>query len=288
MITPETSHAPGGHEERALPGSPLLVARQVSVRVKDSGRVLVDRVSLAVAAGSCLGIVGESGSGKTLLCRALLALLPRGLAASGQVLFEGQDVLAMTDRERRSLRGRDTSLVTQQAMTAFGPLLTLGTQMAAFFCDRLGLGKRAAHDLVRTVLERVNLPPRVAQCYPHELSGGMLQRCMTATSLGLGSRLVVADEPTTALDAKSRRDVLLALKGLVTEQGTALILVSHDLGAVQTMADTILVLQGGRCVEYGCARTVLNAPRHEYTRYLVRTRKALSARFARFARHGGE
>ena len=261
--------------------APLLCARTVSVRESLSSRVLVDGVDLELRAGASLGIVGESGSGKTLLCRALLGLVPRGLEARGTVLFEGSDVLAMAERERRILRGVGMSLVAQQAMTALDPLEKVGSQLAGLFRDRLHLGRSEARELVLDSLLKVGLDERVANSYPHELSGGMLQRCMIAISLGLESRLVVADEPTTALDAQSQYEVLLALKKLVQERGTALILVSHDLGAVQMMADTVLVLQGGRCVEYGSAQTVFNAPEHEYTRYLVRTRKALSVNFGR-------
>lgn len=259
----------------------ILEAHEVGVREKRTGRILVDGVDLELRAGTSLGIVGESGSGKTLLCRALLGLVPRGLEARGTVLFEGRDVLAMAERERRILRGVGMSLVAQQAMTALDPLARVGSQLTGLFRDRLSLGKSEARELVLDSLLKVGLDERVAKSYPHELSGGMLQRCMIAASLGLGSRLVVADEPTTALDAQSQYEVLLALKKLVQERGTALILVSHDLGAVQMMADTVLVLQGGRCVEYGSAERVFNAPEHDYTRYLVRTRKALSAGFGR-------
>ena len=259
----------------------ILEAHEVGVREKRTGRILVDGVDLELRARTSLGIVGESGSGKTLLCRALLGLVSRGLEATGSVLFEGRDVLAMPTRELRALRGVGMSLVAQQAMTALDPLARVGSQLTGLFRDRLSLGKSEARELVLDSLAKVGLDERVAKSYPHELSGGMLQRCMIAASLGLGSRLVVADEPTTALDAQSQYEVLLALKGLVAEKGTTLILVSHDLGAVQMMADTVLVLQGGRCVEYGSAERVFNAPEHDYTRYLVRTRKALSAGFGR-------
>lgn len=259
----------------------ILEAHEVGVREKRTGRILVDGVDLELRAGTSLGIVGESGSGKTLLCRALLGLVSRGLEATGSVLFEGRDVLAMPTRELRALRGVGMSLVVQQAMTALDPLARVGSQLTGLFRDRLHLGRSEARELVLDSLLKVGLDERVANSYPHELSGGMLQRCMIAISLGLESRLVVADEPTTALDAQSQYEVLLALKKLVQERGTALILVSHDLGAVQMMADTVLVLQGGRCVEYGSAQTVFNAPEHEYTRYLVRTRKALSVNFGR-------
>ncbi len=271
-------------QNKAVGNTSLLEARSICVRERISGRLLVNNVSLAIEAGSCLGIVGESGSGKSLLCRALLGLLPKGLAASGTVLFEGRDVLSLSERERRALRGAGISFVAQQAMTAYDPLLTLGRQITALFRDRLRLGRNEAHDLACTTLARVGLEAQVLDRYPHELSGGQMQRCMIATSLGLGSRLVIADEPTTALDAKSQYEVLLALKTLVRERGTALILVSHDLGAVQMLAEHVLVLNGGYCVESGLAWQVFNAPRHKVTRALVRTRADLSARFAH---HGG-
>ena len=150
----------------------ILEAHEVGVREKRTGRILVDGVDLELRAGTSLGIVGESGSGKTLLCRALLGLVSRGLEATGSVLFEGRDVLAMPTRELRALRGVGMSLVVQQAMTALDPLARVGSQLTGLFRDRLSLGKSEARELVLDSLAKVGLDERVAKSYPHELSGG--------------------------------------------------------------------------------------------------------------------
>ena len=223
---------------------PLLELRHVSVTEGLSGRPLVQDVSFSLQRGHCLGIVGESGSGKSLLCRALLGLLPSGLVRSGQLHFDGRDLGRLDPAGWRELRGTGMAVILQQAMTAFDPLRPLGKQL-------------------ETVLSS----------YPHQLSGGMLQRCMIALTLALRPALVVADEPTTALDACHQQQVLRCLADVARE--ASLIFVSHDLGAVQQLADEVLVMQEGRCVEYGQAAQLFDTPGHACTRHLVRTRLAL-------------
>mgnify|MGYP000007927048 FL=1 len=259
--------------------APLLELRHVSVTEGLSGRPLVQDVSFSLQRGHCLGIVGESGSGKSLLCRALLGLLPSGLVRSGQVLFDGRDLSRLDPADWRELRGTGMAVILQQAMTAFDPLRPLGKQLTGTLRDRRGLSAARAREDVRDALQRVGLPETVLDSYPHQLSGGMLQRCMIALTLALRPVLVVADEPTTALDACHQQQVLRCLADVARD--ASLIFVSHDLGAVQQLADEVLVMQAGRCVEYGQAAQLFDAPVHACTRHLIRTRLALWRGFRR-------
>lgn len=280
--------AQGSAAEHAAPGvrqaqgtEPVLVAEHVSVAEIKSGRELVSDISFTIPRGSCLGIVGESGSGKTLLCRALMGLLPAGLAARGRILFEGQDMLRLPPEQVRSLRGRGMGVILQQSASALDPLFPVGSQLTAIVQDRLGISKAEARERVEKHLDIVNLSPSVCARYPHQLSGGMLQRCTIALAMALESRFLVADEPTTALDAASQKDVLVHFVHLREHYQTTLVLVSHDLAAVQMLADHILVMHRGECVEQGPAARVFHAPEHAHTRHLVRTRLALSRAAAR-------
>ena len=244
---------------------PLLELRHVSVTEGLSGRPLVQDVSFSLQRGHCLGIVGESGSGKSLLCRALLGLLPSGLVRSGQLHFDGRDLGRLDPAGWRELRGTGMAVILQQAMTAFDPLRPLGKQLEGALRDRGRMSAARAREAVCEALQRVDLPETVLSSYPHQLSGGMLQRCMIA--------LTVADEPTTALDACHQQQVLRCLADVARD--ASLIFVSHDLGAVQQLADEVLVMQAGRCAEYGQAAQLFDAPGHACTRHLVRTRLAL-------------
>lgn len=260
----------------------VLQADHVSVCEARTGRVLVSDVSFSLAKGTCLGIVGESGSGKTLLCRSLMGLLPAGLTARGRFFFEGQDMLCLSAEKARSLRGRGMGVILQQSASALDPLFTVGSQLTAIVQDRLGVSRAAAAERVLMHLDIVNLPASVCACYPHQLSGGMLQRCTIALAMALESRLIVADEPTTALDAANQKDVLLHFAHMRRHYQTSLVIVSHDLAAVQMLADEVLVMHKGQCVEQGPAARVFYAPQHEHTRHLVRTRLALTKAAAQF------
>ena len=260
---------------------PLLELRHVSIRDRMSGKTLVQDVSFSLQPGHCLGIVGESGSGKTLLCRALMGLLPPALTAEGQACFDGTDMLHVSECLGRQQRGSGMSAILQQAMTVFDPLYTIGAQITETLCEKRKLKRKQAHVEASTALAKVNLPASVLTCYPHQLSGGMLQRCMIALSLALQSRLVVADEPTASLDARNHYAVLQRLVQMRNAYRTTLIFVSHDLGAVQMLADRLLVLQRGVCVEQGRAEDIFQHPRHEYTQHLVRTRLMVTRAFQR-------
>ena len=259
----------------------VLDVRDLCVVQRADRQQLVHGVSFTLAAGACLGIVGESGSGKTLTCRSLMGLLPPTLVGEGRAEFGGIDLVHAPAEQMRQLRGSKIAMVLQQPMTAFDPLYTMGAQFRETLAAHGACSAAQADALAVDMFGRVRLeaPREILRCYPHELSGGMLQRCMIALALALEPQLIIADEPTTALDAETQFEVVQRFQGLRFQCNTAMIFVSHDLGVVQRLADAVLVMKDGRCVEYGPAETVFNAPQHEYTQYLIRTRLALTRGF---------
>ena len=218
-----------------------------------SGTPILRGVDLSVKAGEVLGVVGESGSGKSLTALTVMRLLPRGAVAKGTVALDGRDLLAATERDMCGLRGRAIGMVFQEPMTALNPLKTIGAQVAEGFALHLGLGRADAEKQALGVLDRVGLPPaRIPPTrYPHELSGGQRQRVVIAMAVALRPRLVIADEPTTALDVTTQAQILKLLRALVAEDGAGLVLISHDLAVVTAMADRIAVMRSGEVVETG-------------------------------------
>ena len=266
----------------AKPDAPnVLDVRDLRVVQRADGQPLVHGVSFTLAAGACLGIVGESGSGKTLTCRSLMGLLPPTLSGEGSAECDGIDLVHAPAEQLRQLRGSMIAMVLQQPMTAFDPLYTMGAQFRETLAAHGAYSPAQADALAVAMFGRVRLeaPHEILRCYPHELSGGMLQRCMIALALALEPQLIIADEPTTALDAETQFEVVQRFQELRVQCNTAMIFVSHDLGVVQRLADTVLVMKDGRCVEYGPAEIVFNEPQHEYTQYLIRTRLALTRGF---------
>ena len=259
----------------------VLEVRDLCVVQRANGQELVRGVNFTLAGGACLGIVGESGSGKTLTCRSIMGLLPPTLAGEGCAVFSGIDLVHAPAEQMRQLRGSKIAMVLQQPMTAFDPLYTMGAQFRETLAAHGAYSASQAHALAVDMFGRVRLdsPHDILRSYPHELSGGMLQRCMIALALALEPQLIIADEPTTALDAETQFEVVQRFQELRVQCNTAMIFVSHDLAVVQRLADTVLVMKDGRCVEYGPAETVFNAPQHEYTQYLIRTRLALTRGF---------
>ena len=216
-----------------------------------AGTPILRGVSLSVNAGEVLGIVGESGSGKSLTALSVMRLLPRGAKATGRVSLDGRDLLAATEREMCTLRGRAVGMVFQEPMTALNPLKTIGDQVAEGFSLHLGLGRSDALVRAADVLVRVGLPPdRIPLSrYPHELSGGQRQRVVIAMAVALRPKLVIADEPTTALDVTTQAQILRLLRDLVREDGAGLLLISHDLSVVAAMSDRVAVMKTGEVVE---------------------------------------
>ena len=232
----------------------------------------VDDVSFHVGSGETVGLVGESGSGKSVTAFSILRLLQSpGRVIAGRVLFQGRDLLALPEREMRAVRGAGISLIFQEPMTALNPVMRVGDQIAeALTVHDLASGAAASARAVE-LLEAVKMadPARRARDYPHQLSGGMRQRVMIAIALACRPPLVIADEPTTALDVTIQAQVLELLRELKARFNLAFLLITHDFGVIAEMADRVAVMHKGRIVEQGPVRQILRAPSHEYTRSLL-------------------
>ncbi|WP_372088571.1 ABC transporter ATP-binding protein [Tistrella mobilis] len=248
---------------------PLLVLERFGIAFPGRGRVVpvVEDISLALRPGEVLGMVGESGSGKSITWQGALGLAGPGAVTSGRVLVDGRDVASADDHTLAGLRGRRIAMIFQDPMTALNPVLTVGRQIVEALALHRGLRGRAARAEAGHLLDRVGIPGGAGRlrAYPHELSGGMCQRVMIAIALAGDPAVLIADEPTTALDATVQAQILDLLDDVRRERGMALVLISHDLGLVAAMADRVAVLYAGRVVELGAAGQVLKAPCHPYT-----------------------
>ena len=234
---------------------------------------LVDRVSFDLAPGSALGVVGESGSGKTLTLKALLGLTPPRMQVTGSVLFDGEELVGRSERRLGRVRGSGIALVPQDPMASLDPIRKIGGQLAEGSRLHQGLSRRAARTRSLEFLERVGLPDplRVAGRYPHQLSGGMRQRVMIAIALMCEPRIVLCDEPTTALDVTVQAQILRLLRAVCEDVGAALVFVSHDLAVIRQICQDVAVMYAGRMVETGGVGAVFTEPRHGYTASLLRS-----------------
>jgi len=234
----------------------------------------VNGVSFDVAAGETLGIVGESGCGKSVTSLAILGLLPRaGRVTAGSATFEGRDLIGRRDKELRAIRGREIAMIFQDPMTSLNPVLTVGRQIREALETHFGVSRKEAESRAVELLEQVGIPEarRRAADYPHQFSGGMRQRAMIAIALACEPKLLIADEPTTALDVTIQAQILALLRSLVAERDTALILITHDLGVVAGMCERVNVMYGGMVMETGEAEDVFRSPRHPYTLGLLQS-----------------
>ncbi len=256
-----------------MTAEPLLSVRDLCVDFRLPGGMMraVDRVSFDVAPGEVLGIVGESGSGKSQILFTLMGLLARNGQATGQALFQGRDLLSLSPQALDQVRGAALSMIFQDPMTSLNPYMRVGDQLAEGLRVHKGLTKAAAWDVAVGMLDRVRIPDAAnrAKRYPHEFSGGMRQRVMIAMALLARPALLLADEPTTALDVTIQAQVLDLMAELGRETGTAIILVTHDLGVVARLCDRVLVLYGGRVMEEARAETLFDAPAHPYAKGLL-------------------
>ena len=235
---------------------------------------LVDNVSLSVSAGRTLAVVGESGSGKTMTFLSALGIAPPAVrVTAGQALLAGQDLLASTPEQLRTLRGTAVSMVFQDPLTALNPVFTVGSQISEVLRAHLPIGPREARERAVALLERVHIPSpaRRLDDYPHQFSGGMRQRVLIAMAIALGPRVLIADEPTTALDVTVQAQILELLTQLREESGMALVLITHDLGLVARHADEVAVFYAGRIVERAAVDPLFTEPRHPYTTSLFRS-----------------
>jgi oligopeptide/dipeptide ABC transporter ATP-binding protein len=254
----------------------ILDVRDLHVRIPLSRGTVraVDGASFSVRPGESLGLVGESGCGKTMTLRAILGLLPRPAhITSGQVLFDGHDLITMSRSRLRDLRGKGIAMIFQEPMTALNPVMRVGAQIAEAPYAHLGYGSSKARVRALELMRLVGIPDpaRRADAYPHELSGGMRQRVMIAIALSCEPRLILCDEPTTALDVTIQDQILKLLLGLQQEFGMSLVFVTHDLAVVAQTCQSLAVMYAGEVIETGSVHDVFHEPRHPYTLGLLRS-----------------
>ncbi len=230
----------------------------------------VNDVSLSLEKGETLGLVGETGAGKTTTALGILRLVPNppGKIIDGEILFEGEDVMKMEDASLRALRGGRISMIFQDPMTALNPVLTVGDQIAEMIALHSDCSKSESMERARQMLETVGIAPQRAGEYPHQFSGGMKQRVVIAIALACNPALLIADEPTTALDVTIQAQVLEMIKELQEKQGTSMLLITHDLGVVAETCDKVAIMYAGEVVEYGSLEQIFNHVQHPYTKGL--------------------
>ena len=264
-------------------GTPLLSVEDLRVTFNLHGEepfAAVDGVSFDVQAGQTIGLVGESGCGKSVTSLAIMGLLPeRGNTVEGTATYEGVDLIGLSRQDMRDRRGRDIAMIFQDPLSSLNPVIPIGVQVTEVMERHRGMKRKDAMPQARELLERVGIPDPNARLknYPHQLSGGMRQRALIAMALACEPRLLIADEPTTALDVTIQAQILALLKELVQETGTALIMITHDLGVVAGLCDEVNVLYAGRIVERGDRHSLFAQPRHPYTYGLLSSIPRLDA-----------
>ncbi|GGL77596.1 peptide ABC transporter ATP-binding protein [Streptomyces fumigatiscleroticus] len=271
-------------EDAAAPGGPesFLSVRDLSVRFATEDGVVkaVDGLSFDVERGRTLGIVGESGSGKSVTNLTILGLHnPRSTTVDGEIVLDGKELVTATEREMEQLRGNKAAMIFQDPLTALSPYYTVGRQIAEPFRKHTGASKKAAWERAVEMLGKVGIPnpEQRAKDYPHQFSGGMRQRAMIAMALVCDPDLLIADEPTTALDVTVQAQILDLLKDLQQEFGSAIIFITHDLGVIADMADDIMVMYAGGAIERGTTDQVLRSPQHPYTWGLLKSMPRLDS-----------
>ncbi|MGW0548620.1 ABC transporter ATP-binding protein [Streptomyces altiplanensis] len=257
-----------------MPG-PLLEVRDLHVefRLRDGVAKAVNGVDCAVAEGETLAVLGESGSGKSVTAQAVMGILdmPPGRITGGEIVFRGRDLLKLREDERRGVRGREMAMIFQDALSSLNPVLSVGHQLGEMFTVHRGMSRKDAKAKAVELMDRVRIPAAKERAgdYPHQFSGGMRQRIMIAMALALEPDLIIADEPTTALDVTVQAQVMDLLAELQRELGMGLVLITHDLGVVADVADRIAVMYAGRIVETAPVHDIYKAPAHPYTRGLL-------------------
>jgi oligopeptide/dipeptide ABC transporter ATP-binding protein len=279
---------------RRRSGAPVLSVRNLAVEFKTDDGVVhaVGDVSFDLFANETLGIVGESGSGKSVTSMAILGLLPKTAKVAGAVEFEGNDLVGRKNRDLQPLRGDRIAMVFQDALAALNPVFTIGDQIREAIAAHNDLPRGEVHERVVELLDVVGIPQPAqrAKQYPHEFSGGMRQRAMIAMALANDPAVLIADEPTTALDVTIQAQVLDVFERIQERTNTAIMLITHDLAVVAGVADRVLVMYGGRQVEYGMVDQIFYAPKHPYTRGLLASLPRLDRRYEnqRLARIRGQ
>jgi len=241
----------------------------------------VDRISFSVKRGSTLGVVGESGCGKTVTALSIMRLLPRtGRVICGRILFEGRDLVEASEEEMQEVRGNDISMIFQEPMTSLNPVFTVGDQVGEAIRQHFRISGREVEDRVVEMFKLVGIPAAEQRVhdYPHQMSGGMRQRVMIAMALSCNPKLLIADEPTTALDVTIQAQILELMRELKEKQHMSIILITHDLGVIAEMAEEVVVMYAGKVVERGSAEEIFTKPLHPYTQGLLASIPSLGAR----------
>ena len=261
----------------------------VTLQHRRASKKLVEDVSFEVRPGECLGILGESGSGKSMTVKSVLGLLDKNFQVSGSAIFDGQDLLKESREELRRLRGSRITMVLQNPMTCFDPLYRIGNQMAETFATHTSWNVQEIRSRCLEILDqmRIRNGEEVLEKYPHQLSGGMLQRIMIGIAMALQPELLIADEPTTAIDAITQYEILEEFIRIKKQKNTAMLFITHDLGAISKVADRILVMNSGHVVDSGSFDHILRHADDPYTRMLVEKRSAVMRRYRQIL-HGKE
>ena len=261
----------------------------VTLQHRRVSKKLVEDVSFEVRPGECLGILGESGSGKSMTVKSVLGLLDKNFQVSGSAIFDGQDLLKESREELRRLRGSRITMVLQNPMTCFDPLYRIGNQMAETFATHTSWNAQEIRTRSLEILEqmRIRNGEEVLEKYPHQLSGGMLQRIMIGIAMALQPELLIADEPTTAIDAITQYEILEEFIRIKKQKNTAMLFITHDLGAISKVADRILVMNSGQIVDSGDFEHIRNHANDPYTRLLIEKRSAVMCHY-RDILHGKE
>jgi len=259
----------------------ILDVSNLKIWEERTGKVLVSDSSFQLEQGSCLAIVGESGSGKSLSCKAIMKLNNHGIRQSGVIRFGGDDLNELSEREMRQRRGKQLYLILQNGMRAFDPTCVIGVSLREILSQHFDWSRSKVVQKMKSAMESVRLkdPIEIMNKYPHQLSGGMLQRIMIALAIVLEPDIIIADEPTTALDTRSKFEVVEQFIHLQERMGCAMIFVSHDLGLVRKLADKILVMRDGIIVDRGSSDYLFTQSKVEYTRYLVASQLTLNQHF---------
>ncbi|USD19115.1 nickel import ATP-binding protein NikD [Priestia megaterium] len=260
--------------------SKVLQVRDLHVQIKAKNGIttLVQDITFELKPGEILGLIGESGCGKTVTSMSILQLLNRKeTTIEGSIMLKGQELNGLAEKEMRKIRGKDIAFIMQNPMNAFTPVFTIGHQFVETIRSHTSLNKKQATELAIESMKQVNLPDpdKLLKYYPFQLSGGMLQRVMIAIAASLHPAVIIADEPTTALDVNNQKNVLRHLDKIRSEYGSAILLISHDLGVVSEMADEVAVMQHGKIVEKAGVFQLFDSPKHEYTKKLLNARPTL-------------
>lgn len=260
----------------------------VEARTNKSSVKLVDDISFSLKEGECLGILGESGSGKSMTCKAIMGLLDKNFHIEGSAVYEGNNLIKKNSEEMRKLRGKEIAMVLQNPMTCFDPLYPIGYQMAETFAEHLNLSQEEIRKKSIEILKLMQLkdPEDILHKYPHQLSGGMLQRIMIGLALAMEPKLLIADEPTTAIDAVTQYEIMKEFIKIKEKYKVAIIFISHDLGVISKIADNVIVMSNGKAVAQGNKNHIFSSEKEEYTKMLIEKKMAVMNRYREILRNG--